>query len=190
MKNFPGEWTKYKYFDPEVVLPKLQGVRIALTNSDTPDRIRNLRTNPLGGLRENWDAAIFCQLLRLALGLEIYFSVEEASDFDSIFTWTVGSTQFYSPIQLKELVPKKTNSDATLRSIIHSLKKYKDSHDLIVGIKLNREERIDFSELDFSGVGVSEIWCFGATKPDESEWCLVGDLLAGGKQYTLSWPHT
>ena len=48
---------------------------------------------------------------------------------------------------MKELVPEYNNSKSTLESIIYDLKKYTDSDDLIVGIKLNRNARIDFSSI-------------------------------------------
>lgn len=189
MRKLPREWSKYQYFDPEIVLPKLQAVRKKVAESNMSDKIRNLRTNTLSDHRENWDAAVFCQLMSLALGIKIFFSTEEASDFDSVFTWKDNDFQSFAPVQMKELVPEETNPNSTLQEIVNKLKKYTDSQNLVVAVKLNRRARIDFSELDFSGVQVGEIWCFGATNPDESKWSLIGNLLEGGQQYNLEWPH-
>jgi len=189
MKSAPREWTKYQYFDPDIVLPRLQNVRKMLSESDAPEKIKNLRTNGLRDHREHWDTAVFCKLMGLSTGRKILLSTEEESDFDAVFTWGENDSQSFAPVQMKELVPYESNPCATLQRIINGLKKYADSKNLVVAIKLNRTEQIVFDELDLSGVGVAEIWCFGATKQDESGWCLIGDLLGSCKHYRIEWPY-
>jgi len=188
IKQAPREWKDYPYYDPKVILPKLQKIRKYLSITDTPDTIRNLRTNKLKAEREAWDIAIFCYLMSKAIGIDIYFSRIEKSDYDSIFTWNDGSSQCFSPVQMKELVPEETNPNTTLEAIIESLKKYVNSPELIIGIKLNRQIQFVLSSIECNDVPVGEIWCFGATTEDESRWSLFGDFLTECKQYEYELP--
>jgi len=189
IKRVPREWISYKYYDPRVILPKLQPLRLRLNMSDTPDKVRNLRTNKLKDVREAWDAAIFCYLISRAIGIDIYFSKEEKSDYDTVFRWDDGQSLCFAPVQMKELVPEYTNPTATLDSIIVSLRKYTNSPDLIIGIKLNRQIQIDLSQINCNELCVGEIWCFGATTPDESRWGLFGNFLAEAKKYDYELPY-
>ena len=187
MKRVPREWKTYEYYDPKVILPRLQNIRLQVSASEIPDKIRNLRTNRLKPEREAWDAAVFCYLISRATGIEMFFSKVESSDYDSVFAWNDGTNQCFAPVQMKELVPEYNNSKSTFESIIYDLKKYTDSDDLIVGIKLNRNTRIDFSSIKIPPLPVAEVYCFGATQPDEGSWILIGDILGkcGRWEYEL-----
>lgn len=188
----PREWERFEYFDPVVVLPILRNLREFLSTTDTQKKFKALRTNSLKRSREFWDAAVFCHLLSRTLGWHIYFSHEEHSDYDSIFTWNDGNTQHFAPIQLKELVPTDTNPAATLQEILDSLSKYSGVNDLIVGIKLNRKVSIDFSVLNTLNLHnhVREVWMFGATTESQSHWCLFGELLSSQVyQFDYELPH-
>ncbi len=178
MSKVPFEWKKYEYFDPKVVLPRLQEVRKLVTKSNLPDTVKNLRTNKLRPEREAWDAAVLCALLSSIMGLDMYFSKVESSDYDSVFRWNEGDIQHFAPVQMKELVPEINNPNGNLQSIINSLeKKYTDSSDLIIGIKINRKTRIDFSALNIPALNVGEIYFFGATNEEQTKWTLIGDIL-------------
>jgi hypothetical protein len=191
IKQVPREWKTYEYYDPKVILPKLQKIREDISRTDTPDIIRNLRTNKLKTEREAWDIAIFCYLMSKFIGIDIFFSRVEKSDYDSIFTWNDGNLQHYAPVQVKELVPEETNPTATLKAIIESLKKYVNSPELIIGIKLNRQIQFGLSSIECNDISVGEIWCFCATMADESKWSLFGDLLTEYKQqYEYELPNT
>ncbi|MBF0282802.1 MAG: hypothetical protein HQM07_09585 [Zetaproteobacteria bacterium] len=188
MKKVPKEWLTYKYLDPKKVLPELHKIRVNLSISDTPHKIRNLRTNKLKSAHEGWDTAFFCYLISQVIGTNVFFSRVEKSDYDSIFKWVDGDIEHFAPVQMKELVPKGTNPEANLGSIVSKLKKYVSSPELIVGIKLNRRETIDFSKIDFKSSPVGEIWCFGATMLDETTWGIWGDFLAEPRQYEFEVP--
>lgn len=181
-KRVPNEWTKLEYFDPEIVLPKLRKIREHISGTDTPEKIASLRTNTLKNERESWDAAIFSQLLSLTIGQKILFSRYEDSDFDSIFTWNDNGTQCYAPIQLKELVPEYTNTTATLDDILNKLCKYSGHDDLIVGIKLNRREAFDLTNISTENLPICELWMFGATSEDQNHWSLFGEFMSGAAQ--------
>jgi hypothetical protein len=173
-----NEWKKFEYFDPLIVLPRLRKIREQLSESDIDHKIKSLRINKLKRERENWDVAVFCHLLSLTIGQKIFFSREESSDYDSIFTWADKEAQCFAPIQLKELVPAYTNPNANLQEIINKLSKYKDSNDLIVAIKLNRREKIDFSAIDTRSLSVRELWMFGATTESQTHWSLFGEIIS------------
>ncbi len=187
MERVPREWKTYEYYDPKVILPRLQSIRLQVSASEIPEKIRNLRTNRLKSEREAWDAAVFCYLLSRVTGIEMFFSKVESSDYDSVFTWNDGTNQCFAPVQMKELVPEYNNSKSTLESIIYDLKKYTASDDLIVSIKLNRNTRIDFSSIKLPPLPMAEVYCFGATQPNEGRWVLIGDILGkcGRWEYEL-----
>jgi hypothetical protein len=182
MKRVPREWAEMEYFDPEVVLPRLRQVREQVADSDTSSRIRNLRTNRLKRERESWDAAIFCQLLSLTTGHKILFSRVESSDYDSIFFWNSGAAQNFAPVQLKELASHEQNPQASISDVVHSLAKYPDSKDLVVGVRLNRTCSVDLSTLDTSNLRIGELWMYGITGPAEAKWSLFGDFMTGNVQ--------
>ncbi|WP_152976343.1 hypothetical protein [Methyloglobulus morosus] len=113
----------------------------------------------------------------------------EESDFDSVFTWLDNGIQNFAPVQMKELVPEYTNANTTLEQIIDKLRKYVDSSELVVGIKLNRQTSIDFSTVDVSRLPVAEVWMFGATAEDQSKWSLFGRKGEQWVQYEYELPN-
>jgi len=189
MKKAPREWRTYEYFDPEVILPRLQKIRKIISTSSTPDKVANLRTNTLSSEREAWDAAIFCYLMSKAMNRKLYFSKVESADYDSIFMLKHEKSVSYFPVQMKELVPNEINSGATLQSIINKLEIYTNSPELTVGIKLNRNENFNFSTLKTDKAKVAEIWCFGSITKNESKWGLYGNLLSNHKNYEYELPN-
>jgi len=188
MKRVPKHWIKFEYYDPQVVLLGLQDVRMEVSGSDLSSDVKNLRTRLLQPEREAWDTAVFCYLLSCKLGLDIRFCRVEESDFDSVFTWLDNGTQCFAPVQMKELVPEYTNSTASLKKILAGLCKYGDSSDLVVGIKLNRDISIDFTDVKTGSLSVAEVWMFGATAQDQSKWSLFKENEAGWSQYEYEFP--
>jgi len=66
--------------------------------------------------------------------------------------------------------------------------KYVDSAKTVVAIKVNRRIRLDFREISVPTLPLSQVWLFGATKPDQSESFLYGDLLRGPRLYHFDYP--
>ncbi len=181
MSSVPKEWLSYEYHDPEVVLRMMRRLREALSCSKTDDKVRNLRTNKLKKYREGWDAAVFAQLLSLVNGYKIRYCQRESSDYDAILYSRDGENLKFAPLQLKELVPADLNSTASIQWLIDGLVKYGTSDTLIVAIKLNRRERIEFGGVDTSKLKIGGLWCFGATSYDQSKWSIWGDLMIGAQ---------
>lgn len=190
MKKALREWRTYEYYDPEIILPRLNNIRKQISMTATPDKVANLRTNMLSSEREAWDAAIFCYLISKAINKKLFFSKVESSDYDSIFMLQEENSDSYFPVQMKELVPNEINPKATLQSIINNLEIYTNSPDLIVGIKLNRNENFNFSNISTEKAKVAEIWCFGSTEKNESKWGLYGNLLSNYRHYNYELSHT
>lgn len=51
---------KLEFRDPGHILVKLRKIEHVLATSETPDKVKNLRTNKLKELREIREAALFC----------------------------------------------------------------------------------------------------------------------------------
>lgn len=175
-KSVPNEWKKYKYVDPDIYVSEMQKLRAEISRTNTPTEIRNLRTRKLSTSRETWDAGVFCYLLRRFKGFKIYFSAVEDQDYDAIFTWKDGSVQNFAPVQMKEVVPEELNPKQKIQDVLSKLKKYVTSEDLVVGIKINRNVRLEAKDLAVEGLPVSEVWFFGATDPNEKRWSLFRKL--------------
>ena len=188
MKSVPKSWFQYEYHDPKIALPKLQRLRLMLSASALSSKVKNLRTRKFQRDRESWDTAVFCYLMVRSRSLDIRFSRIEDSDYDSIFTWATEEGRCFVPIQMKELVPIETNPSANLEKLLDSLKKYGDSGELIVGIKLNREVSLDFRRLSSKDLPVAEVWMFGATTADQRTWSLFEETDDGWSQLDHALP--
>jgi hypothetical protein len=174
------QFAKLEYGDPRGFLIHLRKFEIELSASDTPKSLRNLRTNGLKGEREMRDAALFCVGISECIGSDVRFAPFENQDFDFIATWPssdIEPVQNFCPIQLKEVAPPHLNPNSSVQGILNNLRKYKNSKDLAVAIKLNRPDRFDPSEvLVPSDLQVGSIWIFGSISEDQSEWAIWGDF--------------
>ena len=189
MRPVPRHWLKYQYYDPSRVLPRIHQTRMAVAESDLSTRVKSLRKNKLRGERENWDAAVFAFLLSHACGVKVLLSREEAQDYDNIFCWKDGEDNCFAPVQMKELVPAELNPTASLEQIFKGIRKYVDSSDLIVAIKLNRLTTIDFDSLKPPTLPIKGIWLFGATHPRELQWSLFGYVQETWKRWDATLPE-
>lgn len=172
------EFAKLSYKNPRNILIELRSLELELATSQTPSKIKSLRTNSLKSSRESREAALFCQFMGERIGYNVYFSPGEyQQDCDFIAAWDIDNIWHYAPVQLKEVVPKHTNSFATLEDVISSLSKYVDSKNLIVAVHLNQESHFDPHSLILPNLDIAELWVFGSTSRDQSCWGLWGNLL-------------
>jgi hypothetical protein len=167
---------KLQYRNPRSFLISLRRIELELSQSATPDKIKNLRTNGLKQAREQRQAALFCEGMSQRIGQAVCFAAHEDQDFDFIATWIVGSEQHFAPVQLKEVVPKSLNAEAELESVIQGLEKYTNSSGLTVAIHLNRFGRFAPSRLNLQHLHVASVWIFAAAAPDQSIWNLWGNF--------------
>lgn len=182
-------WAKLSFADPEFELRRLRGMQIALAPLAGPAKVKNLRTNKLNWARQRREAAIFTYGVRTCvLKRPAFYAMCEEGDLDFVVSWNQHDTQHFAPVQLKEVVPSSTNPKATLESALHKLSKYTDSSDLIVAIHLNQRGRTNFRSLTVPSINIAELWIFGASRPDQSRWFLVGDLLRQAEYHEFDHP--
>jgi hypothetical protein len=183
------DWSKLKYFDPITILKSLREVEMEIADKSIDECVRTLRTNMLKPHREGREAALVCYGIgSTVLNTTVYFARSEKSDYDFISRWTDGDTQYYSPVQIKELVPLDLNPYSDLNSLISSLQKYHDSNDLTVAIHVNRQGTIDISKIVIPQLSVRGLWLFGSLTLDQSKWFLAGDLLGDKNYYEFYYP--
>lgn len=179
---------KLEFRDPKPFLVNLRNLEHAVAASDTPGRIKNLRTNGLKAWREARDAALFCYGMSHRIGQTVFFAPAESQDYDFVASWVVGSEQHLAPVQLKEVVPKHLNATASLEQVLASLTKYVDSSELTVAVKLNQQGRFHPGELLQPQANIAALWVFGATTRDQSEWALWGNFLAQPEGTAFPYP--
>lgn len=176
------QWSKLSYYDPRGLLISLAQLSDRVAAADVPYNVASLRTNELNRFREGRQCALLCYGMSQFLGTEVRFAMFEQNDTDFIGRYERIGEVHYVPLQVKELVPDNVKADASLQAEIDKLAKYTDSKDLVVAFHLNRQEHIDFAQLDFSRVPVKELWFFGCISPATQEWLLFGNVLSTGCQ--------
>lgn len=167
---------KLQFRDPHSFLVRLRKLEIELAHSNTPKRVRALRTNALKEAREQREAALFCEGMSRRIGQTVYFASHEEQDFDFVASWVVEDKQHLAPVQLKEVVPTALNANATLASVLQGLEKYADSSGLTVAIHLNQSGRFDPGTLKLQHLKVASVWIFAAASVDQSLWNLWGNF--------------
>ena len=120
---------------------------------------------------------MFCYLMGQRVGQTIYVGPGERQDYDFVAMREDDGARSYTPVQLKEVVPKHVNPAATLEQVVASLAKYGDSRDLLVVIHLNQRLRFDPSDVCVPKLPIGGLWMFGAISPDQTRWGLWGDFL-------------
>jgi hypothetical protein len=168
---------KGEFRDPKPFLINLKNLEPQIAASGLDSRVKQLRTNKLKEWRETREAALFCYGMGQRIGQTVYLARGESQDFDFIASWVVGDEQHLAPVQLKEVVPKGLNPNASLQQMINSLTKYADSSDLTVAIHLNRIGRFDLCSVNVPPLGIAALWIFASITPDGSEWGLWGNFL-------------
>ena len=163
--------------DPRSFLVGLRELELQVARTQTPTKIRTLRTNSLKEWRELREAAMFCYLMGQRVGQTIYVGPGERQDYDFVAMREDDGARSYTPVQLKEVVPKHVNPAATLEQVVASLAKYGDSRDLLVVIHLNQRLRFDPSDVCVPKLPIGGLWMFGAISPDQTRWGLWGDFL-------------
>ena len=164
------EWSTLSYLDPEKLLSGLQAIELEFPLSELPYEVSSLRKRNLRKFGEARQCALFCFLMSKVKGFKVEFAHTEKCDYDCIARYMESGTYNYVPIQMKEYVPENVNLKSDLESILASLTKYKNSSNLVVAIYLNRNFKLDLSELELPKLNLAEIWIFGSSAPDQSKW--------------------
>ncbi len=171
---------KLQFKDPARFLVDLRRLEVQLAKTSMPDRIRTLRTNSLKEAREQRQAALFCHGMSMRIGQTVQFASHEDQDFDFVASWVVGNNHHLATVQLKEVVPKSLNSEASIEAILAGLEKYTDSAGLTVAVHLNQATHFDPKLLSLQHLKVASLWVFAAAAPDQSLWNLWGNFTEDG----------
>ncbi len=172
-----NEWSKLKYVDPTMMLPQLRMIQRQVATSALKDNIKNLRTQQLKQYREGWEATLFCYGMSKKLGVPIYVALYEASDYDVVAMRIENDTQFFTPIQIKEVVPEELNPYTSINKVIAKLSRYPASQDTVFVIHVNRTGRLDLALIKVPRLDIASLWLLCASSPDKSKWLVAGDLL-------------
>ncbi|MBZ0165349.1 MAG: hypothetical protein K8I00_00980 [Candidatus Omnitrophica bacterium] len=185
-----NEWKLLGYHDPQDALRRIAEIQLIIAKSSFDDKTKTLRTNHLKPHKEGREAALFCHGLgKAVLNRKVYFSLYEKDDYDFVTCWQDQTTLVYTPVQLKEVVPRDLNPETTLNEEIAKLSKYTDSANLVVAMFLNRTGRLKIGDIIVPGLNIGELRLFGFTSKDQSKWFLLGDLLGDRRYFEFDYPN-
>jgi hypothetical protein len=186
--RIPREWQALEYLSPREVLLKFAEAERQFAERDMPDKVRSLRVRSLRPANYLRQAALFCYGMSHTSRLDVRFALFEDRDTDCVARWLDSDTVHYCPIQLKELVPEHVNASAEIESELGKLTKYTDAREIVVALYINRRVHLDFPIKAPAGLGVSELWVFGATSSDLRRWMLYGNILGNASKYEYEYP--
>ena len=166
-----------EFRDPRPFLVRLREIEPKVAKSGLPEKVRNLRTNPLKWSRELREAALFCYGMAQRIGQTVFLAPSEVQDYDFVASWVVDGTQHLAPVQLKEVVPHDLNRSTSIQQTVDALLKYVDSEDLTVAIHLNQRGHFDPAHLTVPRLKIAALWVFSAISEDQNEWALWGNFL-------------
>lgn len=174
-----NHWRRLTYLDPARTLLAYREVEIDLAMQLGLDsKVARLRTSSLKPEREARDAALFSHGMSARLGCPVVFAPVEESDYDFVTRTDIRDGSYFTPVQLKELVPEDLNPSANLDALLASLRKKKVFSNTALAIRLNRTlKQTNFTARQFIGLPFKEVWLFWAASPDSRRWKLLGDAL-------------
>src|SRR5271154_1321003 len=88
--------------------------------------------------REIAEACLFFFGLSCQMQRHVWVIDHEDADYDFVAVWKNNNDEYFTPIQLKEVVPTRLNPNDSIQSRIDGLAKYV-SVDLAVAIRINRQ---------------------------------------------------
>ncbi len=182
---------RYDYHDAHQFLKSLREIEAQIALSGLSYKVRSLHTRKLRNSHEQRQAALFtCGMAQRFPEFKFDFSQVEHADYDAVIRWYRQGELNYTPVQLKELVPTGLNADCTFDDVIAGLEKYADSKDLVVAVFLNRRLKgFNIASYKLPLLNLAGLFLFGAARPDQSQWNLIGDLLHDPTITTFDYPR-
>ena len=173
-----NHWRRLPYYDPVRALLNFRALEIALAGADVDPKVARLRTAALKPEREARDAAIFSLAMSVRLRCQVVFSPTEEADYDFVTRTDFEGTSYFTPVQLKELVPEDLNPTANLDKLLAQLRGRKVHSGTALALRLNRTlKRMTFTPAQFDGLPFQEVWLFWAASSDARKWKLFGNAL-------------
>src|SRR5205085_3467076 len=127
---------------------------------------RTLRTHKLRKHGEGRQAALFCYGMSRVVRSKVSFAHVEREDFDIVAKYEDDGEENFIPVQLKEWTPDFLPSPQPLQVELDKLTKYGDASGLVVAFHLNRETRVELSELTYPR-NIGELWFCGCIEPSQ-----------------------
>jgi hypothetical protein len=151
--------------------------------------VRSLRTNKLRQWSDRRIAALFAYGMSQRMpGFWFDFAGVERSDHDAVIRHYNEEVCIFTPIQIKELVPKHVNENSTIEEILSGLIKYRNSPDLVVVLYLNRTMKIRLHPISSKHIHLGGLYFIGAASPNKRHWCLMGDLMQSAEISRFEYP--
>jgi hypothetical protein len=161
---FKRQLARLEYMDPEVwlrkIMPTVEGIL------QRPETVKHLTAREKNAFLQKHQAGFLGLLVKRnteLLDVQISLAFGEIADSDCVLRAVdpIKGTA-YKLVQLKQLPSHAVNADAHLQALIDRLKgKYHDAANLIVAIWVNRDIKLRFEELDFTGLDIEQLWFFG-----------------------------
>jgi hypothetical protein len=171
-----NDMAKRSRINPTDVLKEVS--RASLTVGVGP-KVKGLRATTPKRRREIAEACLFCFGWACRIGRPVWVVDDEGADYDFVAVWKNNGDEFFTPVQLKEVVPTRLNPDASIQSIIDGLGKY--SKDLSVAIRVNQRGMLDLDKITLpSSLKISALWVYAAVSEDGSRWWINGNLIEPG----------
>jgi hypothetical protein len=183
------EFSKFDFKDAREFLIRLKTVEPLIASSNLSENQKDLRTHLLRPHKHQREAALFCCGMQQHLGInEMEVACVERSDFDAVIRWEHKGERIFTPVQLKEVVPKKLNPKTTLEGEIAKLRMYITSPDLVVAILICQSGPFDFKSVEVPALPIGQLFVFGSASPDGLKWFVIGDLLRKPKLSYFDYP--
>ena len=183
------EFQDYDYKDAREWLVEMHKIESIVSTTALSYPVRSLRTNKLRPWSDRRVAALFAYGMSKRMpGYWFDFAGVEQSDYDAIIRHHDGKECFYTPIQIKELVPEHINEDSTMETILDSLTKYSNSPDLVVVVYLNRRMKIRPHPIRSKQINIGGLYFLGGASPTKRQWLLMGDLLHSAEISQFEYP--
>ncbi len=174
---FQRQLAALDYVDPEDLLREIRPSVVGILQK--PETVKHLSQAEKNVILEKHQAGYLALLSKRhseGFGVDVKVAYGEIADCDCVIRAVdpVRGT-VYKLTQLKQLPPEEVNPSATLQRLMDGFKaQYRDPNNLIVAVWINRNSKVSFEELDFTGVGVEQLWFFGDS--------VTGDLTLDGGQ--------
>lgn len=155
-----------EYENPKALLGKILPTVEAILKQT--DQAKFLTDRQKKKYLEKYQAAFLAFMVGQSVGSRATVTVctEEDDDFDCVIKAIEpdGKTVF-RPFQLKQLPSHQVNQHVEIQTEVDKLKKY--SSDLAVAFWINRDIKIELSQLRLAGLKIQQLWFFGDSQTGE-----------------------
>jgi hypothetical protein len=166
-------WRQLTWRDPYTDLVALGKLYSSLKAKGYDATVDDLRSREVRPFLEQRQAALFAYFISSAvIRAPIAYAMVEAEDYDCVLWSKKGGVargqSCYTPVQLKEVVPREKNPKASIESELAKLKKYGTSKATVVAVHVNQTGLVNYSAIKRPNTSVREIWLYASITPDQA----------------------